>query len=603
MKLNHLTKLLFAVIALLLVIGYASAEISPLVELLTIPPPTNDFWDVPYEEDYADDADKKPRQRWAIRPLSQQFSDGTIPAPLVDEHFLSFEKIDMEKTTALVKKDLPGTVTIKKPLHPFALRPGVKQIALADQDKINIYGFTGNEMRHCTDIELSGVQSLTYTSTGRFLVALKDKTIKAYGFQNNGQAKEIWQHELQSPALKISASYGDGFALLTKEGVKLFGWDGNKWRETGGLTGFENPRAISYDQQSNSLAVLDGDTIKYFRWHGSGFRLVDTIVEQGVYDIALGINGVRVLKEEGNSFYAFTGTNMEAFPRLDQRDQGIWLSKSPWGLHDFVLATKEGLRYMGFTGSTFRYVPQQSIELNTDGDGRGELDPPEPIVQECYSTVFTLEEPVNSVLLEAEIIELPENSSVRFEVSTDCGVTWTEIQPSNPTDVPEGTLLAYKIILEAPDWEHAPVVDRIKISRAEEFVLGGAVVPVPAERGRKIAIKAEARDPVQPSERPSIKLDSMKVTIPVTDGDDGFSVMPDGYQPHTAEMDFNDEEGVYYYEFLIPSEIKEAGKWPDDGRYQVKIVGQKGGRQKEELLDFEIKGNILKRVIIKTTKW
>lgn len=118
------------------------------------------------------------------------------------------------------------------------------------------------------------------------------------------------------------------------------------------------------------------------------------------------------------------------------------------------------------------------------------------------------------------------------------------------------------------------------------------VVPQPAERGRNMIVRASA---YRPSNGQPVTIDAMKVIIPT-------AKLPDGWQPHEAWMAYNSARGMWEYTYLIPNRVQE-GRWPDDGWYTVKVIGYRGGVMKEAYYDFEVRGHILKRLIIQTESW
>ncbi|MCG0278215.1 MAG: PKD domain-containing protein [Thermanaeromonas sp.] len=118
------------------------------------------------------------------------------------------------------------------------------------------------------------------------------------------------------------------------------------------------------------------------------------------------------------------------------------------------------------------------------------------------------------------------------------------------------------------------------------------VIPQPAERGRNMIVRASA---YRPSDGQPVAIDAMKVIIPTGN-------LPSGWQPFEAWMTYNPSRGMWEYTYLIPNRVQE-GRWPDDGWYTVKVIGYRNGVAKEAYYNFEVRGHILKRLIIQTESW
>ncbi|RKO65710.1 PKD domain-containing protein [Desulfofundulus salinus] len=133
----------------------------------------------------------------------------------------------------------------------------------------------------------------------------------------------------------------------------------------------------------------------------------------------------------------------------------------------------------------------------------------------------------------------------------------------------------------------------------EGFEVHGSIEPNPGERGRNVTIKASA---VRPSDGQPVSVDSMKVIIPLPQKPDGSAALPPGWSSREAWMTYNPGDKTWYYTYTIP-ERTVRGRWPDDGFYLVKVVGYRSGAAKEDVMQLEIKGHILRRLIIRTISW
>ncbi|WP_031517002.1 hypothetical protein [Desulfofalx alkaliphila] len=137
----------------------------------------------------------------------------------------------------------------------------------------------------------------------------------------------------------------------------------------------------------------------------------------------------------------------------------------------------------------------------------------------------------------------------------------------------------------------------------EGFMVQGYIEPIPAERRRKIRIYGEAVRPSNPNEK--VDISSMRAEIPL-------NKLPSGYTTQTIQMTYDPEKQRYYCDFLIPDKeilkneygvTMQNGLFPDDGTYQVRIIGRKDNTEKEAILEFNIKGHIYERTIIRTKSY
>lgn len=133
----------------------------------------------------------------------------------------------------------------------------------------------------------------------------------------------------------------------------------------------------------------------------------------------------------------------------------------------------------------------------------------------------------------------------------------------------------------------------------DSFNLSGEVIPNPGERERKIRVTVTAKsifteDPKQ--------IANVHIVIPAPVKPNGSPSLYSGQMPHEADMVYNLQTKTYSYEYLIPSR-SYIGYWPDDGDYQIKVVGTDGSTSNELYLPFRIKGNVKRRIIFETIEW
>lgn len=155
----------------------------------------------------------------------------------------------------------------------------------------------------------------------------------------------------------------------------------------------------------------------------------------------------------------------------------------------------------------------------------------------------------------------------------------------------------YDIELRVQDQPRIPQLEskwsewyRQTLTVLESFKVVGGIEPNPGERGRNVTVRASA---VRVSNGQPVEIDRMKVIIPFRAA---------GTTPHEAWMKYDSANKVWHYTYTIP-ELTTKGLWPDDGSYSVKVIGYRGSTVKEDVIPFQIKGHIKKRVIIRTISW
>lgn len=193
----------------------------------------------------------------------------------------------------------------------------------------------------------------------------------------------------------------------------------------------------------------------------------------------------------------------------------------------------------------------------------------------------------------------PDGTTVNYFVSSDGGITFTAVTPQTWTAIPRGTSFVVKATLNTTDSQETPKIMRVALSVDENFVLEGSITPQPVERGAKVNISARA---IRLTNGQVIMLDSCSVTYPLETKKNGDPALPGGQVPTNANMVYNPETGFWEHSFIVP-EITHGHLWPDDGVYLLIVNGRLDAVQKKLNLDLEVNGNILNRLIIRTTNW
>ncbi|MCL6479502.1 MAG: hypothetical protein K6T65_14040, partial [Peptococcaceae bacterium] len=193
----------------------------------------------------------------------------------------------------------------------------------------------------------------------------------------------------------------------------------------------------------------------------------------------------------------------------------------------------------------------------------------------------------------------PDGTSIAYYVSSDGGSTFTAVTPGTWTSMPRGSSFVVTAILDTTDPQQTPKILHVNLEVDEDMILEGQITPIPAERGRNVTISARA---VSLTSGAEVTLDSCSVSYPLETKADGSPALPDGQLPADAFMVYNPATGWWEHTFTVPDKTV-SGRWPDDGVYQVRITAVKVTTEKQVTLNFEINGNILRRLIIRTTNW
>lgn len=390
-----------------------------------------------------------------------------------EDHFLNLDNTDTLRTTAFVDTTPPGYVTLKKAGGgvPFSLRPYKKEIAAVVKDGFKIIEFNGSAMTERVTLSLSGAKALAYSSSGNFLAVVSENAVHVYGFTDDGCPREV-SLKTVSNVIAVTGFLNDSFLILTPNKVLCLAWNGSQWMgyPWAGIEGFTAATQLAFSPADNSLAVLDSGKLTYCRWDGDGFRKLASTTAQESLGVAVEGGGLRLLDAQGTRFYDTPQGTLAAFPELNDNVQGYAIAPSPWGIHDYALLTKNGIEYRAWSGSSLVMAPEYSV-AGTFGGGSESYGPPSGNEGVYVSKPIPAKELCSRVRLEADWTG-PAESSVKFELSTDGGNSFTEVLLNQNTPVPPGYQVVYKITLKTTGG--APKVDRVRLLQ-----IGIKVIPAP----------------------------------------------------------------------------------------------------------------------------
>lgn len=376
----------------------------------------------------------------------------------VDDHFLDLSRVDQAVTTALVDTAPPGLVYLPSSGDAVALRPGTLQLAAVAQGGVKGYAWDGTRMARDVrlDVSLPGAVAVAFSSDGGLMAAGTSSQVRVWGFDASGYARTLAALGGFSRVLALEPGRGWDFWVLEPARAVCLGFDGASWRPAFSLS-LSRGLSMSWSIERRSLAVLDGDRVRYFGFGGSGFVEVPACGASvsGASGVVQHGHGYSVVAGRTALGYALTASGAARSPALDLAlpEQGFGGAVSPWGPYDWVVQTSYGARYVAWTGSGWLFDPTRTVA----GVFGGYRD-----LTELRSVVFPSSEPVARVRLEAEC-QIPAGTSLQFEVSTDGGAVWTPVPLGVNTDVSQGSSLCYRALLASSDPSVTPVLDRVRL--------------------------------------------------------------------------------------------------------------------------------------------
>ncbi|KXG74307.1 hypothetical protein AN618_23530 [Fervidicola ferrireducens] len=389
------------------------------------------------------------------------------------EDFLKNDMIDLDKTTAYIENDPPGTVSL--PMGMTIVVNGQKIVAAHPQkyeyyvvtpEKVVNYAFDGEEMRHISqrDIQLQGAVSTTYSEDGSVLLVGYEDKVAVYGFTSDGLPKKMMTKTVGGEVVSLEKGFQMDFWLLLKNKAVNYKWNGSDYVKTFEVSGFTDAVSFSFSPTANALAVVDQDRVRYFMFNGERYVEISQleIAKPNLYGIAIKPNGdYIVFSWDGTQYYSISNGKSEYISELSDPLVGIIsIVDSPWGQADYIAVTPIGILYRGFNSEEF----STNYALSIDGtfgsrtsQGMGYLDE-----AELLSKPIPAQIPVNKVILKA-VQQVPPKTSVQYFISTDNGQTWIPIEPDVKTAVPQGNSIMYKIVLKTEDASVTPSVDKVEI--------------------------------------------------------------------------------------------------------------------------------------------
>lgn len=395
----------------------------------------------------------------AALPLAR--AEGLPPLIWLEDHYLDLSKTDSSRTTAVVDTSPPGLVVLPREWGRVALHPSELSLVAVAPGQLRGYGFDGSRLVRDPrlDVSFPGVFAAAFSSDGRFLAAVSSSgELRVWGRDSGGVLRRVASLGGFVGTVALEPARGADFWVVASSWARYLGFDGSSWREVGALRlAFSGAVSASWYAPRELLAVLDVGRVRCFGFDGSGFRELPSLGASVPGAVAVAQHGLGYGVVSGRRVlcYGLSPSGAVRLPSLDVTlpEDGYGGAVSLWGGFDFVALTSWGARYLAWSGSG--WAPDSARSLpGASGGYRPSA--------EYRSAVFPAQVPVDRVRLEAEY-QVPSGCGLVFQVSTDGGAAWVDVEPFENLDVPPGPSLCYRVLLSTSGPALTPSVDRVRL--------------------------------------------------------------------------------------------------------------------------------------------
>ncbi|MFZ5650858.1 MAG: hypothetical protein ACOY4I_08385 [Bacillota bacterium] len=548
-----------------------------------------------------------------VAVLFLTFSTPAFAEIVLDEGFTDTTLVDLMKTTARV-----DTVSNYVLLPWQSLASSLSMIenglgyATASKEGIGLYEYDDaagrvvqNPIYSCSwATDATGV-SLRQDNLNVW--AITPDSIAYYKFNGAGMSND--------PALKVTGLVDvlSVAAFKTKDSALLLQSEGNKAKITLYEAGanlnpsvvfqpdIENPIAISMLNDSPDFRLFTKDSAYYFSYDEAGGTYIEDPARKitGLSDSISGSSdetGNTVLTNTDLGYYMNNDTGGAS--RVDVLSPGpvsnpVAVSLKPGAYEQVFLDENGNVQWWTYDDAGVRMVRDSRMEISGLNLNKGYAHP-----RSYYSVALSTANSYDAAYLSVTE-DKPDGTSINYYVSSDGGSTYTAITPGSWTAVPRGNSFVVRAVLDTSDPQKTPKLLHVTLEAEEDLVLEGSISPQPAERGRNATISARA---VRLTTGEPVTLDSCSVRYPLEAKANGEPALPDGEAPAAAAMGYNAASGYWEHTFTVPE--KTVGeRWPDDGVYILRITGTDELVQKQADFNFEVRGNIMGRLILRTLSW
>ncbi|MDO7785811.1 hypothetical protein [Desulforamulus aquiferis] len=257
---------------------------------------------------------------------------------------------------------------------------------------------------------------------------------------------------------------------------------------------------------------------------------------------------------------------------------GLAVSIKP-GAYDQAFITETGeIRYYVYDDAT------DSMKRLSDMEKTGiQLSAGYEHPKEYYSKVITTIEPFDEIKLTAENV-LPNGTEIKYYISSDAGLTWTEIANGTWTTIPSGTQFVARAVLDTNDNKETPKILRIKMEVSKLELLDLEI--------RAIAYN-KAGQPLPITTFPAVVRAGAEVQFEVTTrgfAQNVYSTFSTGHNvtlipTNPITSDENTWRGLY----TVPPDLE------DGSTVGITVTAERGSRQKQLTLDpfIRVEGSVL----------
>jgi len=538
------------------------------------------------------------------------FSNPVFAEVVLEDSFNDTSQVDLSRTTARVDTDNHCVLLPERSMaNAVDMLKNSLGYAVASNSGITLYELDDATGTIAANPEFScpwanDATGVSLRQDNLNIWAITESSVAYYKYNGSGMSND--------PALKVS-----GFnnvlsvtAFKNKDSALVLQADGNLARITrydagGSLNpslviepGISDPVAVSMVNDSPDFRLFTKDTAYYYSYDDAGGTYVEDPAKRvnGLPDIISASSddtGSAILSDSNAGYYMNNDTGGAA--RVDVFSPGpvsgpVAVSLKTGTYEQAIVDGDGNVQWWSYDDALGRMVRDPSLEIAGLTLNSGYAHP-----KAYYSKAMTTSISCNAAYL-AVIDDIPAGTSVSYYVSSDGGSTYTAIIPGTWTAVPGGANFVLKAVLDTTDTRVTPKILQVRLECDADFVINGYVDPQPAERGRNVTISAAA---VKLTTGEPVNLDSCEVEFPLPAKLDGDPALAPGDTPTSAAMVFNGVSGRWEYMFTVPDKAADCF-WPDDGVYQARITGFKGGVSKSTDVDLEISGNILRRLVIRT---
>ncbi|MCL6611107.1 MAG: hypothetical protein K6T66_06160, partial [Peptococcaceae bacterium] len=362
-----------------------------------------------------------------------------------------------------------------------------------------------------------------------------------------------------------------------------------------------DPVKISMVNHSPDFVLFTKTAAYYFSWDDAGGTYVEDPARRitglaGVVSAGSDETGHSVLTSSDLGYYMNNDEGGAA--RVEVFSPGpvsnpVAVSLKPGTCEQIFLDENGNVQWWTYDDALGRMVRDPGLEITGLDLNRGYAHP-----RSYFSKAVNTATPYDAARLTVTE-DRPAGTSITYYVSSDGGAAFTAVTPDTWTAVPGGNSFVVKAVLDTTDPQQTPKILHVTLEVEEDLILEGQITPQPAERGRNATISARA---VSLTSGAAVTLDSCSVRYPLETKADGSPALPDGQLPADAAMVYNPATGWWEHTFTVPEKTVDD-RWSDDGVYLVEVTGSREHAVKKKVLNLEIRGNILRRLIIRTINW